>query len=443
MAFRNQHFRKTVNLSNQVLKRVFLIAFICFMLLHVLKCKVIRFGKEEPTKTCSERSIIHRITIEKYYEKRKHWVTSNLGSVLFKNQPIKYTQQKKTFTVLTWNHPWWPKDYIKNPLNTCSVKNCVFTYDNNLINTSRVDAVVVTTYRGEIPLVRRRNKSQRWVFFNTDSPIDAFINVESKVKARAIRDMADVFNWSMTYRSDSDVPIPYGRTVPLTDAMMQNISTRPITEAIPYWEHKQKDVLAVAMISNCNNSERLAYINELQKYIKVNLFGKCAKTFQMRNSCPRSKNGEVGDCPKLKNYLFYLAFENSKCRQYITEKVFHNAFSKGAIPVVMGAPVVDYEKLLPPNSFLHVNSFNSPRELAMEIIHLSTNDDYIKTYHKWRQNFEITNEHGSFGRVAQDLCRLCEALNYNDKATKVYDLDTLRLYLDPKLLCSVKRKNKW
>jgi hypothetical protein len=23
-----------------------------------------------------------------------------------------------------------------------------------------------------------------------------------------------VFNWSMTYRSDSDVPVPYGRVVP-------------------------------------------------------------------------------------------------------------------------------------------------------------------------------------------------------------------------------------
>ncbi|KAL0893089.1 hypothetical protein ABMA27_014728 [Loxostege sticticalis] len=238
---------------------------------------------------------------------------------------------------------------------------------------------------------------------------------------------------------------------PHSSAKFLQLFVPPVALGSWHWDHeltatrglcaasRRRRVFISSSLSSGTNSP-----HRMRRWISAcGLTTSVAPTIGDAMACPRSKNGDVGDCPKLKNYLFYLAFENSKCRQYITEKVFHNAFSKGAIPVVMGAPVVDYEKLLPPNSFLHVNSFNSPRELAMEIIHLSTNDDYIKTYHKWRQNFEITNEHGSFGRVTQDLCRLCEALNYNDKATKVYDLDTLRLYLDPKLLCSVKRKNKW
>ena len=34
------------------------------------------------------------------------------------------------------------------------------------------------------------------------------------------------------------------------------------------------------------------------------------------------------DCPDLDDYKFYLAFENSLCSEYITEKLWWNSFSK-------------------------------------------------------------------------------------------------------------------
>ena len=34
------------------------------------------------------------------------------------------------------------------------------------------------------------------------------------------------------------------------------------------------------------------------------------------------------DCPDLDEYKFYLAFENSLCSEYITEKVWWNSYSK-------------------------------------------------------------------------------------------------------------------
>lgn len=150
-------------------------------------------------------------------------------------------------------------------------------------------------------------------------------------------------------------------------------------------------------------------------------------------SCPGSFKT---DCPVINNYYFYLAFENSECRQYFTEKIFYNAYAKGAIPIVMGPPVSDCEKILPPQSFLHVDNFDSPEHLATEILRISESEEKIQMYHKWRQHFEIVNEHGYFGSKSMHLCRLCEALNYNDGQTKVYDEDSLKLYLDPKLLCS-------
>ena len=43
-----------------------------------------------------------------------------------------------------------------------------------------------------------------------------------------------------------------------------------------------------------------------------------------------------GDCHLINDYKFYFAWENSACQEYITEKVWWNAYEKGAVPIVMG-----------------------------------------------------------------------------------------------------------
>ena len=56
----------------------------------------------------------------------------------------------------------------------------------------------------------------------------------------------------------------------------------------------------------------------------------------------------------IKQFKFYLAFENSKCKDYISEKFFQNAVLSGAVPIVLGAERKEYEKFLPRGSFIHV-----------------------------------------------------------------------------------------
>ena len=91
------------------------------------------------------------------------------------------------------------------------------------------------------------------------------------------------------------------------------------------------------------------------------------------------------DCPALSDYKFYLAFENALCSEYITEKLWWNAFSKvgkylniilthfpshqGAVPIVLGGlGERDYRKLTPLNSYLHVDQFSEPSQLAARVI---------------------------------------------------------------------------
>jgi hypothetical protein len=64
----------------------------------------------------------------------------------------------------------------------------------------------------------------------------------------------------------------------------------------------------------------------------------------------------------LVGYKFYLAFENSDCEDYVTEKLY-NAFLAGAIPIVRGPP--DYSRYIPTNhSVIHTRDFQSPKDLA-------------------------------------------------------------------------------
>jgi hypothetical protein len=58
----------------------------------------------------------------------------------------------------------------------------------------------------------------------------------------------------------------------------------------------------------------MGYIKELGKYIQVDVYGKCGTL-----DC---KDGT--DCFKSlsKQYKFFLAFENSNCRDYITDDFF-------------------------------------------------------------------------------------------------------------------------
>lgn len=58
-----------------------------------------------------------------------------------------------------------------------------------------------------------------------------------------------------------------------------------------------------------------------------------------------------------RDYKYYLAFENSLCRDYVTEK-FYKPLLYTTVPVVYGG--ADYEVAgAPPNSYIDVRKFSS------------------------------------------------------------------------------------
>lgn len=291
-----------------------------------------------------------------------------------------------------------------SPWANCPVQ-CLLSYNSN--DLEQADAVIFHLHRiknvDELPT--RRNYNQRWIFLTDESPMHTFLYGSQKLS-----DYNKLFNWSMTYRMDSDIPVPYGRTV-------QSSSTLT-TQSLIYKKLKKKKKLLAIMGSNCGgNNNRWNYVRKLKNVLGNNLdiFGHCLNG--NKTICPGHFRK---DCDKLEEYKFYLSFENSNCRQYLTEKVFWNAYEKFAIPVIMGASPYDCDQLLPPNSFLHVNNFSSPLSLAHYLKYLGQNNEYIK-YHMWREQYKVINEHGYFGSSTQHYCRACEALHYNSLNRKVYN----------------------
>ena len=53
---------------------------------------------------------------------------------------------------------------------------------------------------------------------------------------------------------------------------------------------------------------------------------------------------------------FYLAFENSLCRDYITEK-FWKVLSYNVVPVVLNG--VNMTRVAPPHSYIDIKDFDS------------------------------------------------------------------------------------
>ncbi|CAH1645486.1 unnamed protein product [Spodoptera littoralis] len=376
---------------------------------------------------------------------RTSWSTSVLGGILFHGDPIPNPNPNagRQYVVLVWKYWDWLKHRHvfnfgkegeeKDILDGCSVKNCIFSGDDALMDTA--DAVLVHIQRGVVPTVKNRNPKQRWIFLNDESPIHAFTLASRRPKMETLY---NVFNWSMTYRSDADIPVPYGRTVLLPKPVLSEYNTlAEIATLIPNWDRKRPDKTAAVLMSNCAMKARNDFLKKLRKYIDVDVYGGCSDKKELRTSCPGHFKS---DCDPIAEYFFYLVLENTSCYQYLTEKGFYHAYSKGAIPVIFGPSREDVESLLPPNSYIFADADTDIENLAKDIKAVASNVDLLLSMHTWRNHFEVINEHGYFGTKSYHLCRVCEALNYNSEEEKVYDSELLDMFFDPSKSCYDKKK---
>ncbi|KAH7963703.1 hypothetical protein HPB52_022431 [Rhipicephalus sanguineus] len=232
---------------------------------------------------------------------------------------------------------------------------------------------------------------QKWVYWSLEPPWHTPVAL--------LKDLNNTINWTMTYRFDSDVLNNYAT---ITELMPAKPYSKESLKNV--WKGKSKT--AVWAASKCKTfGKRENYIEELQKHLYVDVYGKCGE-----NVCPLKK---ASSCYQMfaKNYFFYLSFENCICKDYATEKLF-KPLMHDIIPVVYGG--ANYSHVAPPGSYIDALSFESPMHLARHLKKVARDFNLYKSYFEWKGRYNIDPF------ATYEFCTLCRKLHSEDfKKTSV------------------------
>ncbi|XP_037783771.1 alpha-(1,3)-fucosyltransferase C-like [Penaeus monodon] len=202
------------------------------------------------------------------------------------------------------------------------------TSNREMFRMEEVDAVIWHSRSGDLSLPSIRSTHTRYVLWVR----------ESASYPGYLAHFRHVFNWSYTYRLDSDFLNSYG-----------TVARRQYPHVYPIYRNyaARKSKLAAWFVSNCSPpSGRDLVAKKLQEWIRVDVYGKCGPLKCRQNAL----------CMKMleKRYKFYLSFENSLCLDYATEKFF-KILKLDLVPIAYG--LANYSAIAPPHSFIDALSF--------------------------------------------------------------------------------------
>ena len=336
---------------------------------------------------------------------------------------------KSLKVILYWNF-WDP--FIENqPLidSLCPVTSCIFTSDQSVLNQSHVVLFFVDNELAIYnPMPTYRQAHQRFVFathhgtpfhvaLSNTSP-DYYMPLYNDSRFRF-----DFFNWTMTYRLDSDVVMrqSMGVVVPIEYESSQQKKHSKIKPSQHLLMRKpSKSVQAISRMGSkkkliawfpkhCNTLlRREDYVHQLRQYVPVDIYGICANS-----TC-----GSLGCTPPEANfnmlrreYKFFLAIETFWCPDYVTEG-FYKALDYDTVPIVLGG--ADYDSLGPPHSFVNALNFSSVEALAEYLLLLEKNEELYVKYFDWKKTYRVVLQ------PMRGWCDLCRMAHDDNLPSKIY-----------------------
>nr|XP_046230266.1 alpha-(1,3)-fucosyltransferase 7 isoform X2 [Scatophagus argus]XP_046230267.1 alpha-(1,3)-fucosyltransferase 7 isoform X2 [Scatophagus argus] len=227
----------------------------------------------------------------------------------------------------------------------------------------------------KLPLDLPRPHGQRW----------AWMSLEGPVSNGNLQQFANIFNLTITYRRDADITVPYGELLPKEEHLVEDV---PLN----------KSFLVCWVVSNYRRQHKRSQVyRELRARIPVKVYGHWTKT----------RLNSRALLPTISHCYFYLAFENSIAKDYITEKLWRNAYQGGAVPVALGPSLGDYKAVAPPNSFIHVDEFASVKDLANYLQQLAQDKERYSEYFTWKRQWKVK----LYTDWRERLCKICTQYN--------------------------------
>ena len=279
----------------------------------------------------------------------------------------------------------------------CEESNCEMTFDSGHDVLSTVDAVIYDFRRMTVLPNYTRPKSQVWIH----------IQHEAAVKHRKQIKMNNKVNWTMTHSRHSDIHLPYGMIMPKIRDRQLNRDYLGIA--------KNKSVDAIWVVSHCHTrSRREKYADILKQYIDIDILGACGRRWQ----CGRRFNHDIHDCFSILNstYRYYLAFENTLCTDYITEKFFEN-YDYDILQIVRGGDLKTRPINISKEAYISTSDFKDAHALGKYLQSLSQDTNQYANKLKIKDKYRLIHYREVFKK---SMCEICKRLHNLEEYHSVY-----------------------
>ncbi|XP_061599693.1 4-galactosyl-N-acetylglucosaminide 3-alpha-L-fucosyltransferase 9-like [Cololabis saira] len=325
-----------------------------------------------------------------YYKPSTSWLYSATEPEVPKDEvrsTVSTKSSKNVTTLLVWFWPFGSKYDLTVCSSAFNIEGCFITADRTFYNQSDGLLIHYRDVSGDLSNLPKleRPPFQKWIWMNLESPTHSWTHPG----------VENLFNLTLNYRRDADINVPYGSI----------LAAKTKEDFVP----PSKDKLVCWIVSNWDpNHVRVKYYNELKNHIEIHTYG---NAFNHRLS-------DQDFLPTIRSCKFYLSFENSIHKDYITEKLY-NPLSVGTVPVVLGPPRKNYENFVPGDAFIHINDFASAKELAEYLLQLDKNEEMYLKYFKWRRHFRAK----TVQFWAEHTCKACDYLKRHSEYQVFKGLD--------------------
>nr|XP_021196972.2 alpha-(1,3)-fucosyltransferase C [Helicoverpa armigera] len=297
----------------------------------------------------------------------------------------------------------------------CPVNNCYITKIKSVVRRiSDFDAIMFYGPKlDKKPLIlpKDRSNQQKYIFLSGESAVNY------PVRCRNLR---GVFNWTMTYKLNSDIYLGYPIIRNITGSI---IGPKPIMHWLKWEDMKPIDsafkknlegkIYAAAwFVSNKHAANKRREIalqiqDELSDYnMTLDIFG------PGEVSCPRNINLV---CLSLleRYYYFYLSFENSLIDDYVTEKLL-TPLQHYTVPIVYGG--ANYTRFMPEGSYLDVRTLGI-KMLVEKMVAAIRNKTIYYDFFRWTNHYSYHSVYES--PMTDPQCELCRKLNDKNSMKEV------------------------